>query len=61
MVGEAQRAVAVWAVLVVPFAVLAAYLWTQDDLGAEFVAIYWFPPLVLTLLGAIPAPWQAVG
>ncbi|MFB6220164.1 MAG: hypothetical protein ABEH90_01880 [Halolamina sp.] len=60
MDGEAQRIVAVWAVLTVPFVVVTAYLWTQDDLTARFVAAYWFAPAVLTMLGVLPAPWQAV-
>ena len=60
MVGDVQRIVAVWAVLAVPFVLVAAYLWTQDELTARFVAAYWFAPAVLTLIGVIPAPWQAL-
>ena len=41
----------------VPFAL---YLWRHRDLSLGFVAAYWFPPVVLTLIGALPAPWQAV-
>ena len=58
--SETTQAIAVWSVLVVPFALIALYLWTRRDLSLGFVAAYWFAPLVLTLIGALPAPWQAV-
>lgn len=58
MVADATRIVSVWAVLIVPFVLLTAYLWTTDDLGVEFVAAYWFAPVVLTLIGVLPSPWR---
>ncbi|SFB83709.1 hypothetical protein SAMN05444422_102305 [Halobiforma haloterrestris] len=51
-----QRLIAVWAVLVVPFVLVAAYLWTRDDLSARFVVAYWFPAVVSTAIGVLPAP-----
>lgn len=60
MEADAHRIVAVWAVLVVPFLLVAASLWTQAELTAQFVIAFWVPPSVLTLIGAIPAPWEAV-
>jgi hypothetical protein len=60
MVSESTQAIAVWSVLVVPFVPFALYLWRHRDLSLGFVAAYWFPPVVLTLIGALPAPWQAV-
>lgn len=60
MVSESTQAIAVWSVLVVPFVLIALSLWTRRDLSLGFVAAYWFPPVVLTLIGSLPAPWQAV-
>jgi hypothetical protein len=60
MVGDVQRIIAVWAVLTVPFILIGAYLWSQDDLGIRFVVAYWFPPVVLTVIDAIPPPWQLI-
>ena len=60
MVSDTQQALAVWSVLVVPFVLLAAFLWARGELGPRFVGAYWFAPVVLTLIGALPAPWRAV-
>ncbi|NHX37216.1 MULTISPECIES: hypothetical protein [Halolamina] len=60
MVTSSQQALAVWGLLVVPFVLLALFLWGRDGLTAQFVAAYWFAPVVLTLIGVFPAPWQAV-
>jgi len=60
VVSSSQQALAVWAVLVVPFVLLALFLWTRNGLTARFVAAYWFAPVVLTFIGALPAPWHAV-
>lgn len=60
MDADAHRVVAVWAVLTVPFLLIAAYLWSQADLAAQFVIAFWFAPFVLTLIGAIPGPWEVV-
>jgi len=57
---ERQRALAVWGVLVVPFVALAVFLWSRNDLTLEFVGAYWFAPVVLTIVGALPAPWDAL-
>jgi len=40
MIGERQRAVAVWAVLIVPFAVFAGFLYAKNDLTAAAVGFY---------------------
>lgn len=49
---------AVWAVLVVPFLVLAGFLSVRGELTPYVVVLYWFPAVVLVLLGSIPAPWR---
>lgn len=55
---NSQRAVAVWAVVVLPFFVLSGFLYTRNQLSIGFVALYWFPTVVLTLMGTIPPPWR---
>jgi len=55
---DSLRTVAVWTVIVVGFVGLAGFLSTRNQLTPSVVAIYWFPPAVLVLIGAIPAPWQ---
>ena len=57
MVSGVQQAIAVWAVLVVPFVLMVAYLWTQRELTLGFVIAYWFPVVVVTALGVVPPPW----
>lgn len=58
MQDSTQRVLAVWAVLVVPFVVLSVFLWRQNELSARIVAVYWYPAVVLVLIGTIPAPWE---
>lgn len=58
MDGDSQRAVAVWAILVLPFAIFAGFLYTRNQLTIEVFAVYWFPAVVLTLVGTIPPPWE---
>ena len=58
MIGDVQRTLAVWAVLVVPFGIMVAYLWSREDFGVRFVVAYWFPAVVLTVVGVLPPPWQ---
>lgn len=60
MDADADRIVAVWAVLVVPFLLIATSLWSQAELTAQFVIACWVAPFVLALVGALPAPWEAV-
>jgi hypothetical protein len=60
MVGELQQVIAVWTVLVLPFVLIAAFLQVNSELTVQFVAFYWFPAVVLTLLGVLPAPWRAL-
>lgn len=57
MVSDIQRVVAVWSVLALPFIIIGAYLWSQDDLEIRFIIAYWFPAVVLTVVGVIPPPW----
>jgi hypothetical protein len=52
-----QRTLAVWVLLVGPFIVLATWLRLQGDLTTQFVAAYWFAPVVLTAMGVLPPPW----
>ncbi|MFC7059576.1 hypothetical protein [Halovenus salina] len=60
MVGEIQRTIAVWTVLLVPFVLLALYLYANGELTPRFVAFYWFPAAVLTLIGTLPTPWSVL-
>jgi len=60
MVSDIQRIVAVWSILSLPFIVIGAYLWSQDELGIRFIVAYWFPAVVLTVVGVIPPPWQFI-
>ncbi|WP_435118509.1 hypothetical protein [Halolamina sp. C58] len=60
MGSEYRRALAVWSVLSVPFVLLAAFLWTRQDLTLGFVGLYWFAPVVLAIVGVLPAPWAAL-
>jgi hypothetical protein len=58
MNDERRRAVAAWAVLAVPFAAVAGFLHAGNDLTAAAVGLYWFPAIVLAVIGAIPPPWR---
>jgi len=60
MNDERHRAVAVWAVLAVPFAVVAGFLHAKNDLTAAAVGLYWFPAVALATIGVLPPPWRAV-
>lgn len=55
-----QRALGAWAVVVLPFVVLAAFLASRGELTPTVVALYWFPAAVLSLLGVLPAPWSVL-
>jgi hypothetical protein len=48
----------VWAVFVLPFLILGGFLYIQEEFTIEFVGLYWFPAIVLTLIGTIPPPWD---
>ncbi|GAB7095657.1 hypothetical protein JCM30237_28110 [Halolamina litorea] len=56
-----QRALAAWAVVVVPFVVLSAFLRSRGALGWEFAAAYAVGPLSLWLLGVLPVPGRSLG
>jgi len=49
-----------WAVLLFGFVGIAAFLYWQEELTYTVVAIYWFPSLVLTLVGVFQPPWAAL-
>lgn len=55
---ESQRTVAVWAVFVLPFVIFGGFLYVQEELVIEFIGLYWFPAIVLTIIGTIPPPWE---
>jgi hypothetical protein len=57
---DSQRAAGVWAVFFLPFVVLTGFLYAQNQLTIEFVALYWFPPVVLIAIGTVPPPWKSV-
>jgi hypothetical protein len=58
---ERQRTVAVWAVFVLPFLCFGGWLAARGELTPAVVGIYWFPAVVLTVIGTIPPPWHAFG
>ncbi len=55
---DTQRAVAVWAVFALPFVILCGFLYAQNQLTIEVVALYWFPAVALAVIGTIPPPWK---
>ena len=58
---DSQRAVAVWAVFILPFVLFGGFLYTRNQLTMEVVFLYWFPAVVLTVIGTIPPPWEPFG
>jgi len=60
MIGDAQLIVAFWTVLTVPFILYGTYSWSKGDFGVRFVVVYWFLPVVFTVIGVIPPPWQLI-
>ncbi|OYR69791.1 hypothetical protein [Halorubrum ezzemoulense] len=58
MDGESQRTIAVWAVFVLPFLIFGVFLYVQEQLTIEVVGLYWFPAILLTIIGTIPPPWE---
>ena len=58
MDAESQRGLAAWAVFVVPFLVFGGVLSVRNQLTIEVIGLYWFPAIVLTLVGTIPPPWK---
>lgn len=58
MDDDSQRAVAVWAVFVIPFLIFAGVLYSRNQLTLATVALYWFPAVALTVIGTIPPPWR---
>lgn len=60
MDGESQRAVAVWVVFVVPFVVGGGLLYARGQLTLGTVGLYWFPAVVLAILGVVPPPWRPI-
>jgi hypothetical protein len=56
---ESQRTIAVWAFYSLSFLLLGGFLYIQgEQLTIGFVGLYWFPAVVLTIIGAIPPPWE---
>jgi hypothetical protein len=53
-----QQGIAVWSVFLLPFLVFGGFLLTRNQLTLEVVGIYWFPAIVLTVIGVIPPPWR---
>ncbi|MFB6353269.1 MAG: hypothetical protein ABEJ92_04210 [Halobacteriales archaeon] len=58
MDAESPRATAVWAVFVLPFLIFGGVLYTRGQLTLEIIGLYWFPAIVLVIIGAIPPPWK---
>ncbi len=58
MAEATQRTVAVWTVLVLSFIAVGSLLYVRDELSMVVVALYWYPAVVLTMLGIVPAPWE---
>jgi hypothetical protein len=57
---ESQRAIAVWIVFVVPFLVVGGLFYVRNQLTLEVITLYWSPAILLTIIGAIPAPWHPI-
>jgi hypothetical protein len=55
---QSHRTIAVWAVFIVPFLILAGFLSNKNQLTFAVVGLYWFPAVVLTIIGTVPPPWQ---
>lgn len=55
---DTRQAIAVWAVLVLPFLILGSSLYIRDRLTLEVIGTYWFPAIVLAVLGVVPPPWE---
>ena len=55
---ESQRTVAAWAVFVLPLVIFAGFLYVEKELPIDFIGLYWFPAIVLTIIGSIPPLWE---
>ncbi|PSQ31220.1 hypothetical protein BRD16_03590 [Halobacteriales archaeon SW_6_65_46] len=55
---QSRRTIAVWVVFVVPFLILAGFLSGKDQLTFAVVGLYWFPAVVLTIIGTVSPPWK---
>lgn len=55
---DSQQAVATWTVFVLSFLIIGGFLHTRNQLTVGVAGLYWFPPIVLTLIGMIPPPWK---
>jgi hypothetical protein len=51
-----QQGIAVWTVFLLPVLVFGGFLLTRNQLTLDVVGIYWFPVIVLTVIGVIPPP-----
>jgi hypothetical protein len=60
MDGESQRTIAVWAFYIFSFLIFIVFIYIQEQeqLTIEIIALYWFPAVVLTIIGTIPPPWE---
>jgi hypothetical protein len=58
---DTQQAIAVWDVFLLPFLIFAGFLYIRNQLTPKIVAMYWFPAVVLTIIGVIPPPWKSLG
>jgi len=48
----------VWTVFVFSFLIIGGFLHVQNQLTIGVAGLYWFPPIILTLIGLIPPPWE---
>jgi hypothetical protein len=55
---DSQQAVAMWTVFVFSFLIIGGFLHVRNQLTIGAAGLYWFPPIVLTLIGTIPPPWK---
>lgn len=56
---ESQRTIAVWSLYFLSFVFLGFFLHMQGgQLTIELVGVYWFPAVILTVIGVIPPPWE---
>lgn len=54
---ESQRMLAVWSFYFLSFVVLGFFLHVHgEQLTTELIGVYWFPAVILTVIGVISPP-----
>lgn len=58
---DTQQTIAVWTIFLLPFSVFGGFLYIRNQLTLGVIGMYWFPPIVLMIIGVIPPPWKPLG